>query len=77
MLVTNGSIASKVNGKMVLYYTFSLANTIKKQEYLLLLTNSYNEKPRRWCLYAFLKDEKERYGHNVNTIPLICTCDMS
>ena len=77
MLLTTGSIASKANGKMLLFYTFLLVNTIKKQEYLPLLTNSYNEKPIKWCLDAFLKDEKERYGHNVNTIPLICTCDMS
>ena len=65
---------------MVLYYTFLLTNTIKKLEPLPLLeilTNSYDEKPIKWCLDAFLKDEKERYGHNVSTIPLIFTCDMS
>ena len=65
---------------MVLYYTFLLTNTIKKLEPLPLLeilTNSYDEKPIKWCLDAFLKDEKERYGHNVSSIPLIFTRDMS
>ena len=75
-----GSIASKINGKMVLYYTFLLTTTTKKLEPLPLLeilTNSYDEKPIKWCLDAFIKDEKESYGHNVSTIPLIFTCDMS
>ena len=41
-------IASKVNGKMVFYYTFLLTSTIKKLEPLPLLeilTYSYDEKP--------------------------------
>ena len=59
---------------------FLFTNTIKKLEPLPLLeilTNSYDEKPIKWCLDAFLKDEKERYGQNVSTIPLIFTCHMS
>ena len=37
MLDATGSIASKINGKMVLYYTFLLTNTTKKLEPLPLL----------------------------------------
>ena len=45
MLDATGSIASKLNGKMVLYYTLSSANTIKRLEPLPLLeilTTSYD-----------------------------------
>ena len=79
MLDATGSIASKVNGKTVPYYIFLLTNTIKNLDPLPLLeiNNSYDEKPIKWCLEDFLKDEKERYGQNVSTIPLIFTCDMS
>ena len=79
MLDATGSIASKVNGKAVPYYIFLLTNTIKNLDPLPLLeiNNSYDEKPIKWCLEAFLKDEKERYGQNVSTIPLIFTYDMS
>ena len=48
MLDATGSIASNVNGKMVLYYTLLSTNTIKKLEPLPLLdilTNSYDENP--------------------------------
>ena len=79
-LVPPGVLLQKQIAKMVLYYTFLLTNTIKKLEPLPLLevlTNSYYEKPIKWCLDAFLKDEKERYGHNVSSIPLIFTCDVS
>ena len=79
-LDATGSITSKINGKMVLYYTFLLTDTIKKLEPLPLLeilTNSYDEKPIKWCLDSFLKDKKERYCHNISTISLIYTCDMS
>ena len=79
MLDAAESIASKINGKMVLYYTFLLTNRIKKLKPLPLLeilTNSYDEKPIKWCLDAFLKDEKERYGHKVSSTSLIFTCDM-
>ena len=79
-LDATGSIASKINGKMVLYYTYLLADTIKNLEPLPLmeiLTNSYDKKPIQWCLGAFLKDKKERYCHNVSIISLIFTCDMS
>ena len=67
ILYASGSVASKVKGKMVLYYTFLLTNTIKKLEHLPLLeilTNGYDEKPIKWYLDAFLNDEKERYDHN-------------
>ena len=48
MLDATGSIASKVNGKMVLCYTILSADTIKKLKPLPLmeiLTNSYDENP--------------------------------
>ena len=79
MLDATGSIASKVNGKTGPYYVFLLTNTIKNVDPLPLLeiNNSYDEKPIKWYLDAFLTDEKGRYGQNVSTIPLIFTCDMS
>ena len=59
---------------------FVHSNSVKTLESLPLLetqTNSCDEKPIKWCLDAFLKDEKEWYGYNVSTIPLNFTCNMS
>ena len=58
MLDATGSIASKVNGKTGPYCVFLLTNTIKNVDPLPLLeiNNSYDEKPIKWCLDAFLTD---------------------
>ena len=75
-----GSIALKVGDKMILYYSFLLCNKTKNSEPLVnveILTDSHDEQPTKNCLQQFITDEKKKYGHKSNAIPIIFTCDMS
>ena len=75
-----GSIALKVGDKMILYYSFLLCNKTKNSEPLVnieILTDSHDEQPIKNCLQQFITDEKKKYGHKSNAIPIIFTCDMS
>ena len=75
-----GSIALKVGDKKMLYYSFFLCNKTNNNEPLVnieILTDSRDEQPIKNCLQQFITDEKKRYGHNSNVMPIISTCDMS
>ena len=77
---TTGSIALKVGEKMILYYSFLLCNKTKNSEPLVnieILTDSLDKQPIKNCLQQFITDEKKKYGHKSNGIPIIFTCDMS
>ena len=73
------SIALKVGDKMILYYSFLLCNKTKNSEQLVnieILTDSHDKQPIKNCLQQFITDEKKKYGHKSNDIPIIFTCDM-
>ena len=75
-----GSIALTVGDDMMLYYSFLLCNKTKNSEPLVnieILTDSHDEQPIKNCLQQFITDEKKKYGHKSNAIPIIFTCDMS
>ena len=75
-----GSIAAKVGTKMILYYSFLLCDKTRNSEPLAnveILTSSHDELPIRHCLNQFILDERRKFGHNSNTVPVLFTCDMS
>ena len=75
-----GSIAFKVGDKMILYYSSLPCNKTKNSEPLVnieILKDSLDEQLIKNCLQQFITDEKKKYGHKPNTIPIIFTCDMS
>ena len=65
------------NGALLHLFSSNLVKTLESLPLLEMRINSCDEKPIKWCLDAFLKDEKEWYGYNVSTIPLNFTCNMS
>ena len=80
MADATGSIAIKFGSKMVLYYSFALYDQTKKDEPLAnveKITDSHDEQPIRNCLHQFIMDEKRKYGHNSNSVPILFTCDLS
>ena len=65
------------NGALLHLFSSNSVKTLESLPLLEMRTNSCDEKPIKWCLDAFLKDEKEWYGYNVSTAPLNFTCNMS
>ena len=75
-----GSIIAKVGTKIILHYSFLLCDKTRNSEPLAnteILTDSLDDLPIRHCLNQFIFDEKRKFGHNSNTVPVLFTCDMS
>ena len=75
-----GSIVAKVGNKIILHYSFLLCDKTRNSEPLAnieILTDSHDDLPIRHYLNQFIFDEKRKFGHNSNTVPVLFTCDMS
>ena len=73
------SIAAKVETKMILYHSFLLCDKARNSKPLAnitTLTDSHDELPIRHCLNQFILDEKRKFDHNSNTVPVLFTCYM-
>ena len=74
-----GSITAKVGTKGILYCSFLLCDKIRNNEPLAnieLFTDSHDELPIRHCLSQFILDEKRKFGHISNAVPVLFTCDI-
>ena len=75
-----GSIIAKVGNNILLHYSFLVCDITRNSEPLAnteILTDSLDDLPIRHCLNQFIFDEKRKFGHNSNTVPVLFTCDMS
>ena len=61
-------------------YSFLLCDKNRNSEPIAnieILTNSHDELSIRRCRSQFILDEKRKFGHNYNIVPVLFTCDMS
>ena len=75
-----GSIAAKVGTQMIFCYSFFLCGKTRNSEPLVnieIRTGSHDELSIRHCLSQFILDEKRKFGHNSNTVPVLFTYDIS
>ena len=75
-----GTVTYKLNGKEIFYFTFLSYDRCVKTEpvpHLEILTDRASFNTLLFALSMFLEDDLKRFGYTTNSIPILCTCDVS